>query len=171
MKASSSPSPSPLAVAAAVLAVAACSGASATIESTCRQAAAGDPLVDVAYCTRQFTAYHGADEADAWGLAKAAALIGVNLADDAVYDIGNGKARAPRACAEAYDAVGGAFAEASDELGARRFAAARMQMARVGILVHRCDGGGRAPPELARYSAECRQMAVIGIAISRLLVK
>lgn len=49
--------------------------------------------MDVRFCARQFSAYHGAAEADAWGLAKIAALIGVNLGDDAVYDIGNGKIR------------------------------------------------------------------------------
>ncbi|KAL6608209.1 hypothetical protein ACP70R_041272 [Stipagrostis hirtigluma subsp. patula] len=179
MKPSSS---SALAVAVAVLAVA----AEATIESTCQEAAARDRRVDVRFCAREFTAYHGADEADPWGLAKAAALIGVNLGDDAVYDIGSGKVRPPRgaggrrardamaACAEAYDAAGTAFAEASDELGARRYAAARQELARVAALVQRCDGGlaragARTPRALARYSNECQQMAIIGIAITDLI--
>ncbi|XP_062230753.1 pectinesterase inhibitor 8-like [Phragmites australis] len=179
---------SPFAVAVVVLAVVVASGlraAEATIESTCHAAAARDRRVDVRFCARQFAAYHGAAEADAWGLAKTAALIGVNLSDDAAYDIGNGKIRPPPAggarakgamaeCATAYDAVGLAFAEASDELGSRRYAAAREKLARVAALSQRCDGGlARAgigtPPALARYSADCQQMAVIGVAITNLI--
>ncbi|KAF0925664.1 hypothetical protein E2562_017232 [Oryza meyeriana var. granulata] len=181
MKASS------LAVAVAVLVVVACSGrarvADATIESTCAAAAKGDRRVDVRFCARQFAAYHGAAEADAWGLSKIAALIGVNLGDDAVYDIGSGKIRpspgggakgkaAMDACAKAYDSVGLAFAEASDELGARRYAAAKQEMARVAALVQRCDSGlakAGARSALSRYSADCQQMAIIGIAITGLL--
>ncbi|XP_040380463.1 pectinesterase inhibitor 8-like [Oryza brachyantha] len=182
MKASSS------AIAVAVLVVvAACSGcarvAEATIESTCGAAARGDRRVDVRFCAWQFAAYHGAAEADAWGLAKIAALVGVNLGDDAVYDIESGKIRPPRgggargkaamdACSRAYDAVGMAFAEASDELGARRYAAARQQMARVAALAQRCDGGlakAGAKAPLPRYSADCQKMAIIGIAITGLL--
>ncbi|XP_052155087.1 pectinesterase inhibitor 8-like [Oryza glaberrima] len=175
------------AVAAAVLVAAACSGrapvAEATIESTCGAAAKGDRRVDVGFCARQFASYHGAAEADAWGLAKIAALIGVNLADDAVFDIGAGKIRpspgggakgdkAMDACAKAYDAVGVAFAEAADELGSRRYAAARQELARVAALVQRCDGGlsragARSP--LPRYSADCQQVAIIGIAFTSLL--
>uniref|UniRef100_A0A0D9WCU3 Pectinesterase inhibitor domain-containing protein n=1 Tax=Leersia perrieri TaxID=77586 RepID=A0A0D9WCU3_9ORYZ len=178
MKASS------LTIAVAVLAVAAAAATEATIESTCAAAARGDGRVDARFCARQFAAYHGAAEADEWGLAKAAALIGVNLADDAVFDIGSGKIRpspggggakakaAMDACARAYDAVGLAFAEAADELAARRYAAARKEMARVAALVRRCDGGlagaGVRSP-LPRYSADCQQIAIIGIAIAGLL--
>ncbi|KAG8067196.1 hypothetical protein GUJ93_ZPchr0005g15757 [Zizania palustris] len=171
-------------LAVAVLAVVAARVAEATIESSCRAAAAGERRVDVGFCARQFAAYHGAAEANAWGLAKIAALIGVNLGDDAVYDIGSGKIRPSPggagakakatmdACAKAYDAVGLAFAEASDELGARRYAAAKKEMARVAALVQRCDGdlaraGFRSP--LPMYSAECQQMAIIGIAITGLI--
>lgn len=178
----------PLEVAMAVLAViVSASGlhtTQATIESTCAAAASHDVSVDVAFCARQFAAYHGAaEEAGPWGLARTAALIGVNLADDAAYDIGEGTIRTPpepagkaamEACARAYDAVGMAFAEAADELGARRYAAAEERFARVAALARRCDGeleivGVRTPPELARYSIDCQQMAVIGISITNLI--
>jgi hypothetical protein len=148
--------------------------AEATIERTCSTAAARDRRVDVAFCARQFAAYHGAAEAGPWGLARTAALIGVSLGDDSVYDIGEGTIPPPPAggargkaamheCARAYDAVGMAFAEAADE-----------RFARVGTLAQRCDGvlavaGARTPPALARYSADCQQMAVIGIAITNLI--
>ncbi|CAL4895692.1 unnamed protein product [Urochloa decumbens] len=175
----------PLAVAVAVLAVVSLP-AEATIESTCAAAAARDRRVDAAFCARQFAAYHGAAEAGPWGLARTAALIGVNLGDDTAYDIGEGKVVRPppaggerweaalRECARAYDAVGMAFAEAADELGARRYAEAEERFARVAARVQRCDGalavaGDWSPPELARYSAECQQMAVIGIAITDLI--
>lgn len=182
---------SPLAVAVAVLAaVVSSSGlrsAEATIESTCAAAAARDQRVDVRFCARQFAEYHSAAEADLWGLAKTAALIGVSLGDDAVYDVREGKVVAPppavggargkaamAACAQAFDAVGMAFAEASDELAARRYDDARERFARVAPLASRCDGalavaGARTPPALARYGADCQQMALIGIAITNLI--
>lgn len=141
------------AVAAAVLVAAACSGApvaEATIESTCgrrRRATGAWTSASARGSSRRTTARRRRRV----GLAKIAALIGVNLADDAVFDIGAGKIRPSRrrrqgdkamdACAKAYDAVGVAFAEAADELGSRRYAAARQELARVAALVQRCDGG------------------------------
>ncbi|TKW24237.1 hypothetical protein SEVIR_3G039500v4 [Setaria viridis] len=179
----------PLAVTVAVIAVVSSAyglrAAEATIEGTCAAAAARDRRVDAAFCARRFAAYHGAAEAGPWGMARTAALIGVSLGDDAAYDIGEGVVRPPPAggargkaalheCARAYDAVGMAFAEASDELGARRYAEAEERFARVAALAQRCDGvlavaGARTPPALARYSADCQQMAVIGIAITNLI--
>ena len=181
IRAPTSSSPMAFAATAALVFVSAW-GADATIESTCRDAAAGDRRVDVAFCTRQFLAYHGAAEADAWGLARTAALIGINLADDAIFDLTNEKLFPPPAdkkaeaamdvCVKAYDKVGLAFAEASDELRSRRYPTAKEQMARVAPLVQRCDGGlakvGLASP-LARYSADSLQMAIIGIAITTIV--
>ncbi|CAN6331415.1 unnamed protein product [Urochloa humidicola] len=179
----------PLAVAVAVLAVVSRT-ADATIESTCAAAAARDRRVDIAFCARQFASYHGAAESGPWGLARTAALIGVNLGDDAAYDVGEGKVEvvrppppggagdmgeaALRECARAYDVVGMAFAEAADGLGARRYAAAEERFARVAALARWCEGalavaGELTPPALARYSAECQQMALIGIAITDLI--
>lgn len=174
-----------VAMAAAVAVAWATSTAEATIESTCAAAAARDPRVDAGFCARQFLSYHSAAEADLWGLARTAALIGVSLGDDAVYDVREGTIPAPpaggergkaamRACAQAYDAVGMAFAEAADEVGARRFEGARQRFGRVPLLVRRCDAaikvvGDRTPPALVRYGAECRQMAVIGVAITNLI--
>jgi len=191
-KAPPSSSPAAVVVGMAVLAVAWSStglrAAEATIESTCAAAAARDQRVDTRFCAQQFLEYHEAAEADLWGLAKTAALIGVNLGDDAVYDVhdgtvvpdppaGAGGARgkaAMGACAQAYDAVGMAFAEAAAELGARRFEPARERFGRVTPLVCRCDGalkvaGARTPPVLARYGDECQQMAIIGAAITNLI--
>jgi hypothetical protein len=139
-----------------------------------------DRQVDVPFCVAQFATYHGAAEADAdaWGLAKTAALVGVNLSDDAKFDIGTGKVAggkaAVEACSGAYDAVGMAFAEAADELSARRYAPAKDKMASVAALTRRCDTGfvavgARTPPALAKYGADFQKMAVIGIAITSLV--
>ncbi|GJM94602.1 hypothetical protein PR202_ga11264 [Eleusine coracana subsp. coracana] len=181
---------SPMAVAAAALvAIVSTSGflpaAEASIESTCAAAAARDRGVDLPFCVAQFTAYHGAAEADAWGLAKTAALVGVNLADDAKFDAANGKVAPPPAtgakgkaavdaCARAYDAVGMAFAEAADAVAARRYAPAKDKLAGVAALARRCDAGfvavgARTPPALAKYGNDCHKMAVIGIAITNLI--
>jgi pectinesterase inhibitor-like protein len=181
---------SPLAVAMVVLAVAWASSsglraAEATIESTCAAAAARDRRVDALFCVQQFLAYHGAAELDLWGLARTAALIGVGLGDDAVYDVHEGTIPDPpaggargkaamAACAQAYDAVGMAFGEAADELGAWLFERAQERFDRVAPLVRRCDAalavaGARTPPVLARYGTDCQQMAVIGAAITNLI--
>ncbi|XP_047096127.1 pectinesterase inhibitor 8-like [Lolium rigidum] len=179
------PSSSPMAfvAAAAVLVfVSAWGGADATIESTCRVAAAGDRRVDVAFCTRQFLAFNGAADADDWGLAKTAALVGISLGDDAIFDLTHGKLFPPPAdkkaeaamdvCVKAYDQVGLAFAKTSDELRSRRCAPAKEQVARVAALVQRCDAGlakvGLASP-LPKYSADCLQTAIIAIAITNLI--
>ncbi len=129
-----------------------------------------DRQVDVPFCVAQFATYHGAAEADAdaWGLAKTAALVGVNLSDDAKFDIGTGKVAGGKA------AVGMAFAEAADELAARRYAPAKDKMASVAALTRRCDTGfvavgARTPPALAKYGADFQKMAVIGIAITSLV--
>ncbi|KAE8784278.1 putative invertase inhibitor [Hordeum vulgare] len=176
------PTSSPLAAAAAVLVVVSAWGADATIETTCRDAGAADRRVDVAFCARQFLAFEGAAEADTWGLARTAALIGINLADDAIFDLTHGKIlpqpkdnkaeAAMDVCVKAYDKVGVAFAEASDELRARRYAAAKEDMARVAPLLQRCDGGlvkVGLPSPLPRYSADCLQTTIIGIAITNLV--
>ncbi|GJN36053.1 hypothetical protein PR202_gb24879 [Eleusine coracana subsp. coracana] len=174
---------------AALLAIVSTSGflpaAEASIESTCAAAAARDRGVDLPFCVAQFTAYHGAAEADVWGLAKTAALIGVNLADDAKFDAANGKVAPPPstgakgkaavdACARAYDAVGMAFAEAADAVTARRYKPAKDKLAGVAALARRCDAGfvairARTPPALAKYGNDCQKMAVIGIAITNLI--
>jgi pectinesterase inhibitor-like protein len=161
----------------AVVAASGLHAADASIESTCR-AAARDRLMDVPFCVAQFATYHGAAEADAWGLAKTAALVGVNLSDDAKFDIGSGKVAggkaAVEACSRAYDAVGMAFAEAADELTARRYAPAKDKLAGVAALARRCDAGfvavrARTPPALDKYASDCQKMAVIGIAITSLV--
>lgn len=188
MKAAFSESPVTLAAAVLIAVVSASSllrVAEASIESTCAAAAARDRGVDLPFCVAQFTAYRGAAEADAWGLAKTAALVGVNLADDAKFDITNGKVAPPPAtgargkaavdaCAKAYDAVAMAFAEATDALAARRYAPAKDKLAGVAALARRCDAGfaavgARAPPALAKYGNDCQKIAVIGIAITNLI--
>ncbi|EMS58640.1 hypothetical protein TRIUR3_22264 [Triticum urartu] len=132
--------------------------------------------------TTHFLASEGAAEADTWGLAKTAVLIGINLADDAIFDLTHGKIlpepkdkkaeAAMDACVKAYDKVGLAFAEASDELRARRYPAAKEEMASVAPLLQRCDGGlvkVGLPSPLPRYSADCLQTTIIGIAITNLV--
>lgn len=187
MKPASSDLPMTLAVAVLAAVSASClpRAAEASIESTCAAAAARDRGVDMPFCVAQFTVYHGAAEADAWGLAKTAALVGVNLADDAKFDVDNGKVAPPPgaagrgkaavdACAKAYDAVAMAFAEAADAVTARRYAPARDKFAGVAPLARRCDAGftalgARTPPALAKYGNDCHKMAVIGIAITNLI--
>ncbi|PNT71819.1 pectinesterase inhibitor 8 [Brachypodium distachyon] len=163
-----------------------------TIERTCKAAAALDARVDAEFCEIHLVSYHGAaDVPDPWGLAKTSALIGVTLTDDVLYDlkdpVGKKSSRllppprdatkdpaAAASCAGAYDKAGAAFADAFDDLAARRYPAAKEKMARVPGLLKGCDdalaGVGIKPTRaLKRYAADCQQMAFILAAITGLI--
>lgn len=118
-----------LAVAVAVLGVVA---VDATVVTTCRAAADADARVDYGFCVAELGKHHDSPGADAWGLAKVAALTGVVDADNAAYDArdllakgGGGAAAALARCGELYRAAGFAFAEAHDDINARDYAAGR----------------------------------------------
>ncbi|KAL6899167.1 hypothetical protein ACP4OV_005825 [Aristida adscensionis] len=184
------PTPARLLAGAALIALGALAGvARATVVTTCRAAADSDPRVDYGFCVAELGNHHDSPDADTWGLAKVAALTGVNNADDAVYDIdamlskpgGGGGGAAPdgptRAalgqCRGLYDKMGFAFAEAQDEINKRDYAAGKAQVAEAAALANQCDDalakGGAAPSPLAKRSSYAAKIAVVCTAITNLI--
>ncbi|KAF8686638.1 hypothetical protein HU200_043465 [Digitaria exilis] len=133
-------------------------GASATVVTTCRAAADSDARVDYSFCVAELGNHRESPDADTWGLAKVAALTGVNNADDAVYDAKalvakqpggptRAAARPPDArkraalgqCRRLYFDAELAFAGAYDEINAREYAAGKEMAAEAVALARRCD--------------------------------
>ncbi|WVZ75143.1 hypothetical protein U9M48_023229 [Paspalum notatum var. saurae] len=174
-----------LLLAAAALMICCLAGrASATVVTTCRAAADSDPRVDYGFCVAELGMHRESPDADAWGLAKVAALTGVNNADDAVYDIkalladNKPGGPAPRAaleqCAKLYDSAGLAFAEAEDEINNRRYAAGKAKAAEGVSLARQCDDAlakaGAVPSPVAQRSSYAVKIADVCTAITNLIM-
>ncbi|GJN21233.1 hypothetical protein PR202_gb08694 [Eleusine coracana subsp. coracana] len=165
-------------------------GAGATVVTTCRAAASSDARVDYGFCVAELGKHHDSPDADVWGLAKVAALTGVNNADDAIYDIkamlrseSKSKSKAAAAgpttraalaqCQKLYDAVGFAFAEATDAINARNYAAGKGKVAQAVALTRQCDAAmakARAVPSpVAQYSSYSFKIAAVCTAITNLI--
>lgn len=157
-------------------------GATATVVTTCRAAADSDARVDYAFCVAELGMHRESPDADTWGLAKVAALTGVNNADNAVYDIKallankrpDGPTRAAlEKCGRLYGSVGFAFAEADDEINNRRYAAGKAKVAEAVSLAHQCDDAlavaAAVPSPLAQHSSYNVRIADICIAITNLI--
>ena len=168
-------------------------GASATVVTTCRAAADSDARVDYGFCVAELGMHRESPDADVWGLAKVAALTGVNNADNAVYDIkallllagdGAAKSRPPappdgptraalEKCWRLYDSVGFAFAEADDEINNRRYAAGKGKVAEAVSLARQCDDAlakaAAVPSPLAQHSSYNVRIANICTAITNLI--
>ena len=161
-------------------------GAGATPGTTCAVAAARDRRVDYGFCVARLSHHHDSPDADAWGLAKVAAEMGVAAAGDAVYDIkallgggggGDARARARAAleqCKALYDAAEMAFAEAYDGISRRDYAAGKAEAAEAAALARRCGGafalaGAAPPPQVARWGEESAKIAVVCEAITDLI--
>nr|CAB3449954.1 unnamed protein product [Digitaria exilis] len=156
-------------------------GASATVVTTCRAAADSDARVDYSFCVAELGNHRESPDADTWGLAKVAALTGVNNADDAVYDAkallakqSGGPARAAlEECSKLYDSMGFAFAEAEDEINNRRYAAGKGKAAEAASFAHQCDDAlakaGAVPSPMAKHSSYSVQIAIVCAAITNLI--
>lgn len=162
-------------------------GARATVVTTCRAAADSDARVDYGFCVAELGMHRDSPDADTWGLAKVAALTGVNNADNAVYDIkallaANAKRRgavdgptraALEKCGRLYDSVGFAFAEADDEINNRRYAAGKGKVVEAVSLARQCDDAlakaAAVPSPLAQHSAYNVRIANICTAITNLI--
>ncbi|RCV06685.1 hypothetical protein SEVIR_1G185900v4 [Setaria viridis] len=159
-------------------------GAGATVVTTCRAAADSDARVDYGFCVAELGNHRESPDADTWGLAKVAALTGVNNADDAVYDAkallakpgaaAGGPARAAlEQCAKLYDSMGFAFAEAEDEINNRHYAAGKGKAAEAASLAHQCDDAlakaGAVPSPMAQHSSYSVKIATVCTAITNLI--
>jgi pectinesterase inhibitor-like protein len=110
----------------------------ATVDATCKSAAAGDSRVNLQLCLSQLGHHRESPDADTWGLAKVASLVGVNSADLAADDIKTLEAAshpspALAQCAKLYAGVGLAFASA------QAYAAGKQRLAEAISLTKQCD--------------------------------
>jgi pectinesterase inhibitor-like protein len=159
--------------------------ADATVETTCKAAAAIDVRIDYGFCVSELSKHRGSPGADTWGLAKVAANLGVNNAGGAVREAdallarppGTGaddaKARAALGqCRRLYFDMELAFAGTHDEIDARLYAPAK-EMAVEGIaLARRCDAvfaEAGIPSLLTRRGEYAEQITVLCIAITDLI--
>ncbi|CAL5021971.1 unnamed protein product [Urochloa decumbens] len=165
----------------------------ATVQETCSAAASADRRVDYAFCVSELDKHRDSPGADAWGLAKVAANVGVNNAGAAANEIdallsattppAAAAAPAPdarvaaalRQCEKLYYDMELAFAGAYDETNARNYTAGRQMTADADSLVRRCAAGfaeaGIPPPEpVARRGAYAVQIAIVCTAITNLLI-
>ncbi|CAL5058216.1 unnamed protein product [Urochloa decumbens] len=165
----------------------------ATVQETCSAAASADRRVDYAFCVSELDKHRDSPGADAWGLAKVAANVGVNNAGAAANEIdallsattppAAAAAPAPdaraaaalRQCEKLYYDMELAFAGAYDETNARNYTAGRQMAADADSLVRRCAAGfaeaGIPPPEpVARRGAYAVQIAIVCTAITNLLI-
>ncbi|XP_066382749.1 pectinesterase inhibitor 12-like [Miscanthus floridulus] len=58
-----------------------------TVDATCKSTAAGDSRINLQLCMSQLGHHRESPDADTWGLAKVASLVGVNSVDLAADDI------------------------------------------------------------------------------------
>ncbi|CAN6251793.1 unnamed protein product [Urochloa humidicola] len=157
--------------------------AGATVETTCRAAAGADGRVDYGFCASELGRHRDSPGADAWGLAKVAANLGVNNAGGAVRDAeyllaasAGAKARAAALgqCRRLYFDAELAFAGAYDEINAREYAAGKEMAAEAAALARRCDDvlaeAGVTPSPLARRGKYAAQIGAVCEAITDLIV-
>ncbi|XP_051212577.1 pectinesterase inhibitor 8 [Lolium perenne] len=172
------PSTALLVVATAVLAL---SVADATVETTCKEAAAKEKQVNYKFCVSELGKHHLSPGADTWGLAKIAANMGVNNAYGAIKDIEGLQAK-PRTdartkvalgqCHDLYDGMKFAFAGAYDEINARNYTAGKEEAAKAVSQAHQCDDdfmkAGIMSP-LSQRSSYSVQIAIVCTAITNLI--
>uniref|UniRef100_A0A0D3F621 Pectinesterase inhibitor domain-containing protein n=1 Tax=Oryza barthii TaxID=65489 RepID=A0A0D3F621_9ORYZ len=128
----------------------------ATVVTTCRAAADADARVDYGFCVAELGKHHDSPGADAWGLAKVAALA---------------------RCGELYRAAGFAFAEAHDDINARDYAAGKGKAADAASLARQCDAAfaagkddaAAAPPVIAQHGSYAARIAIVCTAITNLI--
>ncbi|KAL6634500.1 hypothetical protein ACP70R_027171 [Stipagrostis hirtigluma subsp. patula] len=163
-------------------ALAALLAADATVETTCRAAADAVQLVDYDFCVSELNKHRDSPGADAWGLAKVAANLGVNNAGGAVRDVEallagpagkDAKARAALGqCHRLYFDMELAFAGAYDDINGRELAAGKRMAAEAVSLARRCGdvfAEAGLPSPLARRGQYAVDIAIVCTAITDLI--
>jgi pectinesterase inhibitor-like protein len=178
-----------LLAAAAAFAATLLVAADATVETTCRAAAGVDARVDYGFYVSELGKHRDSPGADAWGLAKVAANLGVNNAGGAVRDAeallagpatGKGGASddatwraALGQCRNLYYDMELGFAGAYDDINARDYAAGKEMTAGAAALARRCDDvfaeAGVPSSPLARRGEYAGQIGVVCTAITDLI--
>ncbi|KAI4996486.1 hypothetical protein ZWY2020_051406 [Hordeum vulgare] len=169
-------------LAAAALILGAARTVDAAVADTCKAAAASDVRVNPELCISQLGSHRDSTEADTWGLAKVASLVGVNNADLAAVDVKALEAGDPNVrlkpvltkCAALYKDVGMSFAGAYDQINNRAYPAGKQKLDEALAQTQQCNAafgvaGLTLPQPLAQHTVDSIQMAIIAGAITNLI--
>ncbi|CAN6278754.1 unnamed protein product [Urochloa humidicola] len=170
------------AASALVVVLALCAGiVDATVVSTCKVAASKDKRVDYDFCVLELSMHHESPDADTWGLAKVATMVGAVNAGKADYDIiamlakpgMDDKTRAALGqCQKLYDDTESAFLRAHDTINNRNYGAGKKQVRLAISLAHQCDdifAKASIPSPLTQYSSYNEKIGSISVAITNLI--
>ncbi|CAM0878801.1 unnamed protein product [Alopecurus aequalis] len=151
-------------------------GVHATPQTTCKAAANIDKHVNYDFCVSELGGHPDSPNADAWGLAKIAALLGVGNADGARADVEDllakpgtdDRLKVPlRLCHNLYDQMGMAFADAADEINWRHYDLGKKKVAQAVLLAQQCDNAFAKAG--VRSSEDSVQLVVICTVITNLI--
>ncbi|CAN6251796.1 unnamed protein product [Urochloa humidicola] len=153
----------------------------ATVVSTCKAAAGNDKHVNYHFCVFELSKHHDSPDADTWGLAKVATLVGAGNAENAVAHVKaklvrpgiDDKTRgALRQCQKLYDDQEFAFLRAYDTINNRNYGAGKEQVGLAISLAHQCDdifAKASIPSPLTQYSSYTEKIGIICVAITNLI--
>lgn len=173
------PSTTSLLIAAAVIAILVIHCVDATVVTTCKAAAASDKRVNYTFCMFELSLHHESPDADIWGLAKIAAMVGAGNAERARYDIQvmltkdtDAKTKSILGqCLKLYNNTEYVFAETYDTLNKRDYTLGKKELAEATQLAHNCDGAftkaGMSSP-FTQYSWYTAQIVIVCTAITNL---
>lgn len=156
-------------------------GTDATVETTCKAAADSDKRVNYTFCIDELSNHHESPEADIWGLAKVAALVGADSAGDAMayikvllnkVGIDSNEKVTLEQCLKLYFNVGYAFAEAYDKINYRNYTLGKEEVVLATSLSHKCDDAftkATIANPLMQHSWYTTQIALVCTAITNLI--
>ncbi|KXG30348.1 hypothetical protein SORBI_3004G168000 [Sorghum bicolor] len=148
-------------------------GADATVVTTCKAAAESDKRVDYDFCVLELGKHHESPDADIWGLAKVAALVGAANTGNVLVEIRARLAKPGtdaktttvlRQCLKLYDAADDAFLNAYERINERNYAAGKEEV--------RCDDAFTkvaSPSPLNQSSTYTTKISIVCIAITNLI--
>ncbi|CAM0948360.1 unnamed protein product [Alopecurus aequalis] len=153
------------------------SGVGANVDTICKAASDKDELVGYQFCITLLANSNG----DAWGLAKAAAYLGVKSTYIAIKDIKgllaklgtDAKKKAVlEQCNGFYGSIKFAFANARDRINKRNYAAGKEEATKAISLAHQCDDileTAIVPSPLWQQSFSSIQTTIVCRAITNLI--
>ncbi|KAG0533287.1 hypothetical protein BDA96_04G180200 [Sorghum bicolor] len=156
-------------------------GADATVVTTCKAAAESDKRVDYDFCVLELGKHHESPDADIWGLAKVAALVGAANTGNVLVEIRARLAKPGtdaktttvlRQCLKLYDAADDAFLNAYERINDRNYAAGKEELGLAAPLALRCDDAFTkvaSPSPLNQSSTYTTKISIVCIAITNLI--
>ncbi|KAL6899170.1 hypothetical protein ACP4OV_005828 [Aristida adscensionis] len=155
--------------------------ATTVVMTTCKAAANSDKRVNYDFCVLELTMNNDNPNADAWGLAKVAATVGVTIAEKAIADIKalltkqetDAKTRKVLLqCQNLYHEAEITFSGAHDSINNRDYAKAKAEVSLATTFAQKCDDAfakAAVPSPLTQRSLYTMQIAIVCTAITNLI--